>query len=56
MYKGPTVWNSLPKYVKESTSTSSFKNKLKILFITKALTTHNNIMHCYHNICMYDMN
>ena len=35
MYKGPTVWNLLPQYVKESTSTSSFKNKLKILLLSK---------------------
>ena len=27
MYKGPTVWNSVPQYVKECNSTSSFKGE-----------------------------
>ena len=34
MYQGPSTWNSIPQYVKQSPSISLFKNKMKCLLLS----------------------
>ena len=38
-YSAPTLWNRLPKHIRDLTSLDHFKNKLKIHLYTKVLLT-----------------
>ena len=42
-YLGPSIWNKLPKLLKETDSINSFKHKFKDFYLNRMVSSENDI-------------